>query len=172
MLLLIPLTMFRVLLITLYISFLVLLPAGTFQPGVNLQNDSLTATIIFTGDIIFDGPVKYFAEVAKSCDYSMPFREVREQLLDADLRVGNLESPLVGENTEPPFPGETVHLRGSLKGIVGLKYAKFNIVQLANNHMSDYGDEGIQSTVKALRDAGIDYVGLRGEYGDDAAVKM
>ena len=164
----------RVLPFILYISFLTLLPTGGLKPGVNSQNDSTTttATIIFTGDISFDGPVKYFAEVANSCDYSMPFSKVREQLLDADLRVGNLESPLVSENTEPPFPDKGVHQRGSLRGIEGLKYAGFDVVQLANNHMSDYGDEGIRSTVKALRDAKIDFVGLRGEYEADATVEM
>ena len=161
----------RVLPFILQISYLTLLPAGTFELGVNSRNDSATATIIFTGDISFDGPVKYFAEVAKSCDYSMPFSKVREQLLDADLRVANLESPLVSENTEPPFPDKGVHHRGSLRGIEGLKYARFDIVQLANNHISDYGDEGIQNTVKALRDAGIDFVGLRGEYEAEASVE-
>lgn len=162
----------RGLFITLYISFHILLPIGTFKSGGNSQNDSATATIIFTGDISLDGPVKYFADVAKSCNYSMPFRKIQEQLLDADLRVGNLESPIVTEDTKPPFPGKRVHQRGSLGGIEALKSAGFDVVQLANNHICDYGDEGIQSTVKALKDAGIDFVGLRGEYEDDTAEDM
>ena len=150
-----------------------LICAYKLDVGLERKSESETATIIFTGDIYFDGPVKYFAEVAKTCDYLMPFSKLRGILADADLRVGNLESPLVGRNPEvkPALPRKGVHHRGSLKGIEGLKYARFDIMQLANNHMNDYGDAGVQSTVRALTNAGIDFVGLRGNYYEKLSVE-
>ena len=122
-----------------------------------------SATIIFAGDISFDGTVKYFAEKQKSCNYSSLFREVKHLLMDADLRVGNLESPLLKPpfSTQLAFQGKGIHHYGSTKAVVALKSAGFNIMQIANNHFVDYGTSGALSTLEALRKAGIDYVGLR-----------
>ena len=126
-------------------------------------NTNSSATIIFAGDISFDGTVKYFAEKQKSCNYTSLFNEVKHLLMDADLRVGNLESPLLKPpfSTQPAFQGKKVHHYGSTKAVVALKSAGFNIMQIANNHFADYGTSGALSTLEALRKAGIDYVGLR-----------
>ena len=90
----------------------------------------------------------------------------RALLAEADLRVGNLESVFLDDNVKlkPIFVNKNVHHRGSVKGAEGLKYAGFDIVQLANNHISDYGEAGVVNTVKVLQDAGIDYVGLYETY--------
>ena len=135
---------------------------GSRSNNRTANNESQIATIIFAGDIYFDGPVKYFADVVKSCDYLMPFRMTRALLAEADLRVGNLESAFLDDNLKlkPIFANKNVHHRGSVKGAEGLKYAGFDIMQLANNHISDYGEAGVVNTVKVLQDAGIDYVGL------------
>ena len=83
--------------------------------------------------------------------------------MDADLRIGNLECPLL----KPPFVtkqallGKSIHHFGSTRATLGLKSAGFNIIQVANNHLLDYGTNGVKSTLDALRRAGIQYVGLR-----------
>ena len=166
-------TIRKMLSLSIFCIFVASICAYKLHLGLQRKNKSETATIVFTGDIYFDGPVKYFAEVAKTCDYLMPFSKVRGILADADLRVGNLESPLVDRNPEvkPALPRKGVHHRGSLKGIEGLKYAGFDIMQLANNHMNDYGDAGVQSTVRALTNAGIDFVGLRGNYYEKSSAE-
>ncbi|XP_065071573.1 capsule biosynthesis protein CapA-like [Rhopilema esculentum] len=128
-----------------------------------LISDNQTATIIFAGDISFDGPVKYFAEIEKTCDYKRPFERVRKLLATADLRVANLESPLLkrayGEKV--PDSGKTVANCGSIDAVEGLKYAGFDIVQVANNHFADFGVAGVKSTIAALKKAGIAYVGMQ-----------
>lgn len=124
------------------------------------------ATMIFTGDMTFDGPVKYFAEVKGTCDYKRPFDRIREEMQGADLRVGNLESPLINSAMEAKklLPNKNIHQRGLPKAADGLKYAGFDVVQLANNHMADYGNSGMKSTIKALKHYGIDYVGVTDKF--------
>ena len=120
------------------------------------------ATIIFAGDITFDGPVKYFAEVAKTCDYKKPFDKIIKEMKDADLRVVNLESPLMDakSDTTKLYPGKNIHHRGHENATVGLKYAGFDVIQLANNHMADYGSKGIKNTIETLQRYGIGYIGV------------
>ena len=120
-----------------------------------------TVSVIFVGDISFDGPVKYFAEKNKTCDYKKPFDKVRRFLAQADLRVANLESPLVptGKTSDITLGRKTIHHFGSAKAVEGLKYAGFDIVKLANNHYSDLGSKGMKSTKAVLKKAGIAYVG-------------
>lgn len=124
-----------------------------------------TVSMIFTGDISFDGPVKYFSEIEKSCGYKTPFDKIKRFLDDADLRIGNLESPLLEEayGLKPALEGKTIYHYGSVKAVEGLKYAGFDVMQLANNHINDFVDKGIKSTTKTLENAGIDYVGLRND---------
>ena len=131
-----------------------------YQRTRSQSNDE--ATIIFAGDISFDGPVKYFAEVAGTCDYKRPFARIRNELKDADLRVANLESPLVDTNSHPLklFPSKNIHHRGNDKAAVGLKYVGFDLIQLANNHMADFGSKGVINTMKALDRIGISYIGV------------
>lgn len=120
------------------------------------------ATIIFAGDISFDGPVKYFAEVARTCNYTRPFDEIRSELKDADLRVANLESPLMDFSSRKVklFPSKNIHHQGNDKAAVGLRYVGFDVIQLANNHMADFGSDGIKSTMEALKKHGITYIGV------------
>ena len=43
--------------------------------------------------------------------------------------------------------------------------AGFRFMNLANNHMNDFGPEGIESTIRALTNVGIKYGGPNGEIG-------
>ena len=126
-------------------------------------NKSSTAALIFVGDMSFDGAIKYFAEEQKTCSYQALFKKVKHLLVDADLRIGNLESPLLKPpfRIEPEFDGKLKNHFASIKSVVGLKSAGFDVVQIANNHLVDYGTSGVKSTLDTLRKAGIDYVGLR-----------
>ena len=142
--------------------------ASIFSCIVEVKNDEqdATASMIFTGDISFDGPVKYFAEIHKTCDYRGPFDKIKPFLYEADLRIGNLESPLLHKpyGLKPALMGKSVYHYGSVKAVDGLKYAGFDVLQLANNHITDFDSKGVESTTKALKNAGIDYVGLRSDH--------
>ena len=136
---------------------------STSSKSGGFRRENGSATLIFAGDISFDGPLKYFAEIEMSCGYKKPFEKVKRFLSGADLRIANLESPLLENayNEKPYFPGKTFYHYGSTKAVDGLKYAGFNIMQVANNHINDFGTRGATSSLKALRSAGIEYVGIQ-----------
>ncbi|MEW6439966.1 MAG: CapA family protein [bacterium] len=106
-------------------------------------------TIAAVGDVAFAGP---------RADRPSPelFRAVLPCLTGADLAVANLESPLL-ENGKP-IPGKCT-LRGSPGWAAVLREAGIRLVTLANNHVMDYGEEGLSATLAALAAAGVRHVG-------------
>ena len=151
----------RVILIPSY-TFLMII---SFNRGTANSYKDPTVSMIFTGDISFDGPVKYFAEIDKTCNYRSPFDKVKRYLDDADLRIGNLECTLMKDayGVKPSIDSKLIYHYGSLNAVDGLKYAGFDVIQLANNHLSDFGTKGVESTMKALNNAGIKYAGVRND---------
>lgn len=101
------------------------------------------------GDISFEGP---------NADHPAPdfLEDIRPQLSDADIVIANLESPLLDTGVE--IQGKCL-LRGSPEWVKALKNAGITIVSLANNHVMDYGQEGLLNTIESLNKAGIYYVG-------------
>ena len=55
------------------------------------------ATLLFVGEISFSGPVKYYVE-HKYHSYNDSFNEVAPYIREADISVGNLESPFVSKD--------------------------------------------------------------------------
>lgn len=84
------------------------------------------------------------------------FSEVRGIWADSDLVIGNLEGPLIRE-------GDSVPGKCPLKSHPGwaaeLANAGIRFVSLANNHMMDYGPDGLLQTLELLRNEGIAFVG-------------
>jgi poly-gamma-glutamate capsule biosynthesis protein CapA/YwtB (metallophosphatase superfamily) len=76
-------------------------------------------------------------------------------LADADLVCGNLEAPLC-DGLETPGA-----LRADPGAVAALR--RFDVVSVANNHIYDCGDGGVEATLATLRRAGIQCVGI----GDD-----
>lgn len=87
------------------------------------------------------------------------FDEVRQLTKSSDLSILNLEAPIV-VNDAVPIDKCGPNLKTTKEVVDSLKYAGFNMVTLANNHIMDYGDSGLQDTIKALKDAGIGQVGV------------
>jgi poly-gamma-glutamate synthesis protein (capsule biosynthesis protein) len=70
----------------------------------------------------------------------------------SDLLCGNLESPI---------SESVIKSSGFNAPVLAVEVIKhFNIVTLANNHIFDCGDEGIEDTIKILTQNGISYVGI------------
>jgi poly-gamma-glutamate synthesis protein (capsule biosynthesis protein) len=118
-------------------------------------------TIAAVGDLMFDRAVRQWVTAE---DPSGPFRFVRDHLLPAGLTVGNLECALTDRGAPEP---KAYTFRGSPLAARGLAQAGFDAVSLANNHILDYGEEGLFDTMRALRDAGIAFAGA-GRNRDEA----
>jgi len=102
-------------------------------------------TIITTGDIIPARTVNYKMTVYN--DFTHPFKKTAEILRSADLTLINLEAPLI-ENC--PITNQGMIFCGNQRFIEGLKFADIDVVNLANNHILNYGQTGLKQTIELL----------------------
>ncbi len=93
--------------------------------------------------------------------YEYPFCQVSPVLRSADLVFGNLECPLStrGQPFDPQQPGGK-YFRAPPGAVQGLRSAGFNVLNLANNHILDFGPEAMTDTVTLLRENGIHPLGV------------
>lgn len=111
-------------------------------------------TIAAVGDILLDRDVRK----AMGSDYAYPYKEVVEDLREADLLIGNLECPLTtAEN--PVLKDPVITFKADTQNAVALKEAGFDILNLANNHAMDYDAIGLMETVTVLWEEGLLYTG-------------
>ncbi|MCR8557728.1 CapA family protein [Mucilaginibacter sp. BJC16-A38] len=91
------------------------------------------------------------------------FKNVLQQLRDADLTFGNLEGTLLDTGAPANYRLHQLirpwlfRMPESYGGI--LKDAGFKVLSLANNHIGDFDDRGRKSTMKVLDSLGIKYGG-------------
>lgn len=96
--------------------------------------------------------------VERSDKVEQYFCKVAEYLSAFDHVVGNLETPLV--SGVPPVGPKSAHISSHPNNARVLKFLGVDIVNLANNHIYDFGEAGYRSTVRSLEDAGIAYFGV------------
>ncbi|MEL4457165.1 CapA family protein [Lutimonas vermicola] len=77
--------------------------------------------------------------------------------IHSDFFVANLECPLTSSNKKQLKSGPNI--KASLKTINGIKNIGISLVNLANNHILDFGEEGYNDTLTALEKNEIDYFG-------------
>ncbi len=112
--------------------------------------------VILTGDVMLGRSVMGVSLKTKN-DPNYPFEKIGETLKNADLTFINLESPFV-ENC--PFTNSGLTFCTDPKMVSGLKYAGIDVANLANNHIKNYGEEGVKNTSKILEENGINVAGL------------
>lgn len=74
-----------------------------------------------------------------------------------DIKFCNLEAPVT--DTENKIYKAGPCLKQNEQAIKVLKNHEFNMVSIANNHMFDYGNNGIEDTIKVLNKYSIAYIG-------------
>ncbi len=94
------------------------------------------------------------------------FAPTRALLAAADVTVANLESPLTDRGTR--HPTKPIVFRGRPANVAGLVYAGIDVVSLANNHVIDYGLEGLRQTQQVLDVAGIGFSGAGADINEAA----
>lgn len=76
---------------------------------------------------------------------------------NADFTIANLETPLIDKQTPIQKSGAVF---GSPKEILNaIKNVNISFLNLANNHILDHGIEGLNTTIKALKEYKINYGG-------------
>jgi poly-gamma-glutamate synthesis protein (capsule biosynthesis protein) len=114
---------------------------------------SETVTIAVVGDIQLHGS---YQDAARTGQAHALFAELRELLADADVVVGDLETVLMHGGTPR---ADKLCLQGAPMYAGVLRDAGLNLVTVANNHLLDYGPEGLVETLAHLAAAGIHAVG-------------
>lgn len=76
----------------------------------------------------------------------------------ADFRMFNLECPLGKDMKAMDKSGP--NLIAPTETIYGIKSLKPNLIFLSNNHIKDYGEEGIDNTIRLLKENNINYTGI------------
>lgn len=79
---------------------------------------------------------------------------------DSDLNIINLECPVTTAEKKHQILKTGPHLKGMESSIEEvLKLLNINLLTLANNHILDYGEQGLQDTINFLKQNNFDYVG-------------
>ena len=112
--------------------------------------------ILFAGDYC---PIHRIGEMVERDDFSF-FDEIRPLTEKADLSVVNLECPLLDDDCYKRIEKIGPNLRGGIAAAKSLVYAGFDVATLANNHIKDYGEGGIYSTINALDNNDLNWVGV------------
>ncbi|MBY8292734.1 CapA family protein [Vibrio fluvialis] len=120
------------------------------------------ATALFMGD---------FAPVADYNDITLEkkeavFGDVLDEIRKADFSFINLECPLT--TAEQALSKSGPNIKANPGCVAAL--SSFSLVGMANNHVLDFGREGLQETLNALDSAGLKHVGAG--LDQDAADKI
>ncbi|WP_433283692.1 CapA family protein [Micromonospora sp. CA-244673] len=128
------------------------------EPGGSTEKSiSLTAT----GDVIMgNAPSRLPANGGKG------FFDDVKAALKGDLVMGNLEEPLTddtGAGKCGPKPKNCYQFRAPPGWAAHLRSAGFQLLNQANNHGYDYGQQGYENTQSALEAHGLKHTGAPGE---------
>lgn len=105
-------------------------------------------TLAAVGDISLDGPV---GRIIALHGPGAPLAGLGD-LLAADIVFGNLECPVTERGEKAP---KTWNFRAPAKRLEALTRAGFQVLNLANNHIMDYGATGLRDTLAAVDKAGF-----------------
>jgi poly-gamma-glutamate synthesis protein (capsule biosynthesis protein) len=132
---------------------------------VPAQHDSTSKMrILFGGDLMFDRNVRILAE---QIGYdNLVTSELKQLFFDHDLVIANLEGPITDNNSLSvgTGPGDLHNTRFTFDPVVTQWLAdhNFQLVNLGNNHLLDFGVEGVETTYQYLDQASVSYFGWIG----------
>ncbi len=121
-------------------------------------------TLLFTGDI---NPARCVYQIAKDAgDMALPYRALADTLQAADLTIGSLDASISDIN--PPSPCAEFHrnLLAPSEVVDGLRFAGFDVITGATNHIKDCGlqrgcvNDSLLDTIANLSAAGMRPVGI------------
>jgi hypothetical protein len=127
-----------------------------------------TLVFAFAGDIMqgTNYPETPVGAYLPKNDGANLFDDVKEILQQADLAAANNEGVLMnsgGNVKKCSNPTLCYAFRTPIKYVNNLVDAGIDFMSVANNHINDFGDAGLSSTMQTLKDAGIAYAGLKGK---------
>ena len=141
-------------------------PVETTKAPVETQPGTMSITLTFTGDLTIGTNYKAYRNMSASIfgkelkrqgnDPNFYLRNIRDILLSDDLTVVNFEGTLADSVAIPASKRDNEFLF-----LAPLSYADtllsngIEAATLENNHVMDFGENGYQSTMDALQQAGV-----------------
>lgn len=127
---------------------------STEETTSRLRRESTTTIHIrAAGDLNITDAVVNSGLAATGYDYTRAFQDVAALLTDADCTILNLEGSICGE----PYGSETASAPTQL--LTSLRAAGVDLVQAANSYSIYNGLIGLNATLGAIRNAGIEPLG-------------
>jgi len=117
-------------------------------------------TVLFGGDVMFDRTIRTTV-LEKGGDFI--FSCIDSTLRGSDLVVANLEGPITPHVSvsATSTPGDEFNYTFTFPPSTAALLAAHNIrvVNIGNNHIYNFGTDGVRSTIAALTDAHVGYFG-------------
>lgn len=117
---------------------------------IKMSEESEENSMLFLGDVMLG---RYVAKLVAKNGIDYPFEKLRGLLSSSEDAIINLEGPIPEQYEETPSNGYQFAFPKSATTTLG--NAKISAASLANNHASDYGEEGYAHTVRILKESGI-----------------
>lgn len=129
-------------------------PDGGSQP--NDKEQVFHVKLAAVGDVLVHSSVYEDAKIPGGYDFQPMFEPVKPYIESADIALANEESMLGGVEI-----GLSDYPRFNSPYEVGdaLKATGFDLVNLANNHTLDRGEQAVTNTIRHLNELGIQYTG-------------
>lgn len=137
----------------------VMVPGTEIAPDTYCLPEKETVSFTFAGDVLLDDAYAVMSnyrmknsELSACVDISL-----LEKMQSADVCIVNNEFTYTEETI--PIPNKSFTFRAKPENVEILKEMGVDAVSLANNHVYDYGEQGLLDTVETLEKAGIAYAG-------------
>lgn len=147
-----------------FLIFSKLQPKPTINPTDIVQTTPetpKTAKIMFAGDLMFDRGIRYYADKNGGNDFI--FEKITDLLKQNDLNIANLEGPIT--NNKSKSAGSKIGSTNNYYFTFDPSVAKtlfeqnIKIVSLGNNHILNFGANGLAQTKKYLDEQKVSYFG-------------
>lgn len=136
------------------------LPSPIAPAETNISEERKIVTLLFGGDLMFDRSIRT-AMRKRGSDF--PLAPLRELFSQSDLVVANLEGPITGNATKSEGSEigsrENYYFTFDPSVAKTLKDAGVGMVNLGNNHILNFGEDGVVQTKQYLEAAGVQYFG-------------
>ncbi|MBU1100021.1 MAG: CapA family protein [Bacteroidetes bacterium] len=145
-----------------YINILLVLLNFAFI--AQAQDSSKIVSVIAVGDIMLG--TDFPRDRLPASDGNYLLKEVNEILRSSDITFGNYEGVLLDGGKPRKICKDTTKcylFRTPTRYVDNLQEAGFDLVSIANNHSNDFGESGIQSTIRSFEKVGIKYSGPIGK---------
>jgi poly-gamma-glutamate capsule biosynthesis protein CapA/YwtB (metallophosphatase superfamily) len=121
-------------------------------------------TLALTGDVMLGRLVNQ--EIART-GFERPWGDMLSEFQAADLRLINLECALTSRTERwAGDPHKPFFFRSEPENVETLRVAAIDFACLSNNHICDFGTDGLLDTVETLDAAGIKHAGAGKDLND------